>query len=200
MLSQSTKNSEEEIVFEHGLFETDEKIEIATQTLDRNIDFVRNYDNKASFMSAIVGVILSIVFSEGTTVSMIKSLLEELRLQNNSVIVNFPIILYLIFVFLSLTMTMFGAFYLISVFYAQTKGSTRKSRIFFRGICEHEDYFQSFKTAKKHEILDDLIDQIKVNSQIALKKHKRYNIGFLSSIIGLFVFILLITVGMFSMG
>lgn len=200
MLNQSTKNLEEEIVFDYELFDTEEKIKIATQTLERNISFVRNYDNKASFMLAIVGVILSIVFSEDRIINMIMLLFKELSFPNNSGMVNTLIILYLIFMFLSLALTIVGVFCLISVFYAQTKGSTRKSLIFFRGICDQGDYFQSFKTVKKHEFLDDLIDQIKVNSQIALKKHRRYNLGFIFSVIGLFVFIPLITVGMFSVG
>lgn len=200
MLNLSTKNTEEEIFFDYELFDTEKKIEIATQTLERNISFVRNYDNKASFMLAIAGVILSIVFSEDKIINMILSLLKELGAEGNSVGDNVLIIVYLAFMFLSLLLTIIGVVCLITVFYAQTTGSTRKSLIFFRGICEQKDYFQSFKTVKKHEFLDDLIDQIKVNSQIALKKHKRYHYGFLFSIIGLCVFIPLITVGILAVG
>jgi hypothetical protein len=199
-MTEKTLIKSEEIELDYDIFDTDEKIEIATQTLERNIDFVKKCDDKASFTLAIVGVILSIVFSDDRIASMMKLLFKELNYLDNFDIDNTLIILYLILTFLVLLLTIIGVIYLISVFYPQIKGSTRKSLIFFRGICDQEDYFQCFKTVRKHELLDDLIDQINVNSQIALKKYKRFNIGFLLSLIGLSIFILLTTLGMFSIG
>ena len=39
------------------------KIEIATQTLDRNIGFVTNCDNKTSIVLATFGVLIAIIFT-----------------------------------------------------------------------------------------------------------------------------------------
>ena len=39
------------------------KIEIATQTLDRNIGFVTNCDNKTSIVLAVFGVLLAIILT-----------------------------------------------------------------------------------------------------------------------------------------
>lgn len=41
----------------------DEKIEIATKTLERNIGFITGCDNKTSIVLAMLGVILTVVFT-----------------------------------------------------------------------------------------------------------------------------------------
>ena len=43
--------------------EIEYKIEIATQTLDRNIGFVTNCDNKTSIILALVGVLITVILT-----------------------------------------------------------------------------------------------------------------------------------------
>ncbi len=188
---------DEEVIFDCELLDINEKINIATQTLDRNINFVNNCDNKSSFMLAIVGVILSIVFSDDKILTLIKGLLNELTTPKENMIINIFTIIYLFSVAIFSLMTIFGIICLISVFYAQTNGCTIVSLIFFGGICKQKNYSQKYKTMKKHELLEDLIDQINTNAHIAEKKYKRYNRGFKFSLIGLFSFVFFITIGLF---
>lgn len=46
-----------------GTEDIEYKIEIATQTLDRNIGFVTNCDNKTSIVLATFGVLLAIILT-----------------------------------------------------------------------------------------------------------------------------------------
>ena len=67
------------------------KIEVATQTLDRNISFVTNCDNKTSIVLAAFGVLLAIILTnEGLNeiFNIVKTCIETK---------NFCSILYLLF-------------------------------------------------------------------------------------------------------
>lgn len=190
-----SENKTEEIIFDSELLDMNEKINIATQTLDRNIKFVNNCDNKSSFMLAIVGVILSIVFSNDRIFTLIQGLLNELTTSKDNISIKIFTMVYLFSIAIFFIITIIGIGYLISVFYAQTKGSKIVSLIFFDGICKQNDYSQKFKTIKKHQLLEDLIDQINTNAHIAYKKYKRYNCGFKFSAIGLLAFVSFIVIG-----
>lgn len=196
MFKQTPKNSEEEIEFDYELFDTDEKIKIATQTLERNINFVNKCDNKASFILAIVGVILSIVFSDDKTFVLIKELIKNIDLKDNIITSIFTII-YLLLIILSFILIVYGLGCLISVFYAKTNGSKIDSLVYFMGICKHKEYASDFKNMKKHQLLEDLIDQINTNAHIAKEKYNKYNRGFKYLLFGLLVFVVFIIIGVF---
>lgn len=109
------------------------KIEVATQTLDRNITFVQNCDNKTSIVLAAFGVLLTIILTnEGMNkiFDIIKTCIQ---------IKTFCNIFYLVCFAVAIFIMLWGMFNLGSVLIARTSeeavGRTNEnSRIFFAGI------------------------------------------------------------------
>ena len=90
------------------------KIEIATQTLDRNIGFVTNCDNKTSIILASFGVLLAIILTnEGLNeiFSIVKTCIAMKTFCN---------ILYLLCLAGATFVLVFGLFNLVSVLAAKT--------------------------------------------------------------------------------
>ena len=98
--------------------------------------------------------------------------------------------------FSSVIILLSGILFLISVLIArsgisETKGS-KNSLIFFGGINSFNkitNYEKAIKKMDKKDLLDDLISQIYINSKIATKKYRRYNLGLKFTVIGFFLFI-----------
>lgn len=173
------------------------KIEIATQTLDRNIGFITNCDNKTSIVLASFGVLLTIIFTnEGLNkiLNIVKTSIETK---------TFCSILYL-FCLAGATFVLFlGMFYLGSALVAKTSEEAigRKddsSRIFFSGIRKNGDcktYNQKFRAMDEENLLNDLIEQIYINADIADTKYASYNRGLKCTAIGFFFFVAFLLVG-----
>ena len=173
------------------------KIEIATQTLDRNIGFITNCDNKTSIVLASFGVLLTIIFTnEGLNkiLNIVKTSIETK---------TFCSILYL-FCLAGATFVLFlGMFYLGSALVAKTSEEAigRKddsSRIFFSGIRKKGDcktYNQKFRAMDEENLLNDLIEQIYINADIADTKYASYNRGLKCTAIGFFFFVAFLLVG-----
>lgn len=168
----------------------DYQIEITTQTLERNLGFISNCDNKASIILTAVGVLLTIILtSEG--LASIKDILKKSLSQ-----ITFLNFIYMFLFFSSVIILLSGILFLISVLIArsgisETKGS-KNSLIFFGGINSFNkiaNYEKAIKKMDKKDLLDDLISQIYINSKIATKKYRRYNLGLKFTVIGFFLFI-----------
>ena len=179
--------------------EIEYKIEIATQTLERNIGFVMNCDNKASIALAVFGGLLAIVLTnEGLKkiFCIIESCIETK---------NFCSISYLLCFVGSMFILGLGMFNLGRVLVAKTSEGIagRKaadSRIFFAGIKKGGDcknYKQRFCDMSKEELLNDLIEQIYINAEIASFKYYTYNLGLRHIIIGFVLFISLLLIGIY---
>ncbi len=175
------------------------KIDIATQTLDRNIGFVANCDNKTSIVLATFGVLLAIILTnEGLNeiCNIIKTCIEAK---------NFCSTLYLVGFACTILVMLWGMFNLGSVLVAKTseKAIGRKnenSRIFFAGIRKSGDYKtynQRFYAMSNEDLLDDLIEQIYINSDIAHVKYAAYNQGLRLTIIGFILFVVLLLIGIY---
>ena len=174
----------------------DYQIEITTQTLERNLGFISNCDNKASIVLTAVGVLLTIILtSEG--LASIKDILKKSLSQ-----ITFLNFIYMFVFFSSVIILLSGILFLISVLIArsgisETKGS-KNSLIFFGGINSFNkiaNYEKAIKKMDKKDLLDDLISQIYINSKIATKKYRRYNLGLKFTVIGFFLFIGVILFG-----
>ena len=174
----------------------DYQIEITTQTLERNLGFISNCDNKASIVLTAVGVLLTIILtSEG--LASIKDILKKSLSQ-----ITFLNFIYMFVFFSSVIILLSGILFLISVLIArsgisETKGS-KNSLIFFGGINSFNkiaNYEKAIKKMDKKDLLDDLISQIYINSKIATKKYRRYNLGLKFTVIGFFLFIGVILLG-----
>lgn len=176
----------------------DYQIEISTQTLERNLGFISNCDNKASIILTAVGVLLTIILTNdgiSNIFNLIKSCISTK---------TFCDIIFLIVFVASLITLLIGMLLLICVLIAKLdlnriKGIQKnKSRIYFGDIYSHYTYIEykkAFLKMKKNDLLDDLISQIFINSTIATKKYKRYNLGFKLTMIGFFVFIVVLLIG-----
>lgn len=173
------------------------KIEIATQTLDRNISFVTNCDNKTSIVLAAFGVLLAIILTnEGLNeiFNIVKTCIEAK---------NFCSILYLLCFAGAIFVMVLGMFNLGSVLVAKTSEEAigrkdENSRIFFAGIRKSGDYKtynQRFYAMSKEDLLNDLIEQIYINADIASIKYATYNLGFRRTIIGFGLFVVLLLIG-----
>lgn len=175
------------------------KIEIATQTLDRNIGFVVNCDNKTSIALAAFGVLLAIILTnEGINeiFDIIKTCIQ---------IKTFCSMLYLVCFAVAIFVMLLGMFNLGSVLIAKTSEESigrkeENSRIFFAGIRKSGDYKtynQRFCAMSKEDLLNDLIEQIYINADIASTKYATYNLGLKRTSIGFIMFVVLLLVGIY---
>lgn len=180
------------------------KIDIATQTLERNIGFINSCDSKTSIVLTMIGVLLTLILTNDglTAISHIIS---------HSVFGNtFCDILYFIVWLASVGMLVMGIWNLVSVLIAKTKPSTKNSNpttsssmIFFGGILKVGDrtvYHNKFLTMTDQELLDDLIAEIYTNAEIATQKYRRYNQGLKLTVWGFVLFILMFLAGMHIYG
>ena len=168
------------------------QIEISTQTLERNLGFISNCDNKASIILTAVGVLLTIILTnEG--INNIKKILEKCIFQ-----MTFWDFVYTFVFFSSGIILILGILLLISVLIARSgigkkkETKKKKSLIFFGDINSYNtiaDYNKEIKKTNKKEMLDDLISQIYINSKIATKKYRKFNLGLKLTVIGFFLFI-----------
>ena len=175
------------------------KIEIATQTLDRNIGFVTNCDNKTSIVLAAFGVLLAIILTnEGSN--------EIFNIMKACIATKtFCSILYLLCFAGAIFSMVLGMFNLGSVLVAKTSEEAigrkdENSRIFFAGIRKNGDYntyHQKFCAMNKEDLLNDLIEQIYINADIASIKYATYNRGLRRTIVGFIFFVVLLLIGIY---
>ena len=175
------------------------KIEIATQTLERNIGFVANCDNKTSIVLAIIGVFLTIILTNdglNKIYGVINTCIE---------MKTFCSIMYLFALDVAIVVMVLGIYNLCIVLIAKTSETAEgvtltNSRIFFTGINKHgncEIYKAKFYEMGEQELLDELIAQIYINSNIASKKYNKYNKGVKWTIIGFGLFVVILLIGIY---
>ena len=175
------------------------KIEIATQILDRNIGFVTNCDNKTSIVLATFGVLLAIILTnEGVNeiFNIVKTCIEAK---------SFCHIFYSVCFTGAIFLLVWGMFNLGSVLVAKTSEEAlgrkdESSRIFFAGIIKngnYVDYKQKFYAMNREDFLNDLIEQIYINANIASIKYATYNRGLRCTIVGFIFFIVLLLIGIY---
>lgn len=175
------------------------KIEIATQTLDRNIGFVTNCDNKTSIVLATFGMLLAIILTN-------EGLNEIFDIVKVCIAAKtFCSILYLLCFAGSIFSMVLGMFNLGSVLVAKTSEEAigrrnENSRIFFAGIRKngnYNTYHQKFCAMSKEDVLSDLIKQIYINADIASVKYATYNRGIRRTIVGFIFFVVLLLIGIY---
>lgn len=194
-----TKEENFQKITEFSTEDIEYKIDIATQTLERNIGFVTNCDNKTSIVLATFGVLITIILTnEGLNVifSIIKICFETKSFCNIFYLICFTIAIFIMAI---------GIYNLGSVLVARTteESISRKdehSRIFFMGIRKsgnYKTYNQKFYEMNKEELLNDLIEQIYINADIASVKYAKYNRGLKFTIIGFILFVIFLFIGIY---
>lgn len=176
-----------------------EKIEIATQTLERNISFINDCDNKTSVVLTVVGLLLTIVLTNEGLVKIagiFSSCIQKLTCFS---------VLYLVCLVVAVLIMGFGMYNLGSVLIARTKEKAQgydgtNSLVFFTGIRKNMDfkaYREKFYSMELEDLLDDLLAQIYINADIANKKYGNYNTGFKCTIIGFLLFAIILIIGIY---
>ncbi|MBR4291056.1 MAG: hypothetical protein IKT52_10545 [Oscillospiraceae bacterium] len=167
------------------------KIEIATQTLERNIGFVSNCDNKTSIVLTAFGVLFTILLSDDgiqNLYSIISACLTELSFTN---------FVYFILLMISIIVTIIGIIKLGRILIPNTS-ATYSTLIFFSGIQEeknHTKYYNRFCSMTQEDLLQDLTREIYENAAIATKKYEQYTSGFKFSTIGFAMFMIVYILG-----
>lgn len=177
------------------------KIDIATQTLERNIGFINSCDSKTSIVLTAIGVLLTIILTNDGLATIFCIISNSISGK------SFCDILYLIGLLASAVILVIGIWNLMRVLIANTEPSTKSSNstiphsmIFFGGILKvgnHTVYHSKFLEMTDQEILNDLVAEIYINAEIASQKYRRYNRGLKLAALGFVLFILMLLVGMY---
>lgn len=116
---------------EENKIDLDTKIELATQTLERNISFIVNCDNKSSIVLAFIGVILTIILTNDGLKGIFKIIKKCIEVK------TFSNILYLLFLGISIYIMLYGIYNLGKVLIAKVSQKAdglgeRNSNIFLQ--------------------------------------------------------------------
>ncbi|PET27185.1 hypothetical protein CN518_27620 [Bacillus anthracis] len=168
------------------------------ERLDRNLDWIKSCDTKASIVIAVLGVFLTIFTSENS-IDMLKTILSQ-PIKH----ISFSNFLYLISFISSLAIFIFGLYCLIRVLIPRLSKETQvyertynDSLYFFETIAKNS--FQEFKnkveqTSEDDEI-KDILFQIYINAKICTIKYNYYSKGIKYSSLGVTGILILYIVG-----
>lgn len=198
-MSSSTEKEKNIGHVESEPYSLEQKIETATQILERNIGFVANCDNKTSIVLSAFGVLITIILTNDglkEIFHIVKCCFEDKSFCN---------IFYLLCFIGSIVVTGLGILNLCGVLIAKTNEEARglkstNSRIFFSGIqgCgDFNTYRDRFNSMNQEELLTELIEQIYINASIATRKYRKYNLGFKQIIVGFVWFVIIFLIGIY---
>lgn len=157
------------------------------QRLDRQLDWIKSCDTKASIVLAMVGIFLTLFLSEQSLV-MIKRILTESIFS-----INFSNVLYLTFFICSWSLFIYGALSLVKVLVPQNKkvldgeGLHQESLYYFETISANSfnEFKQRVQSQNEDEEVEDILSQIYVNAQICTLKYKYFSRGIKLTFIGM---------------
>ena len=186
-------NSTDQLLNEKDL---DFKINIATETLNRNISFINSCDNKTSIVLTAEGVIFTLLMTNNTFADAINII--KLYISHK----DCYIIFYCLGLGIALLFLLIGLIYLGSVLIAKTSSEIiedkrNPSNIFFCDIDSNEnvmEYENKFYNMNKADLLKDLITQIYINANIATIKYKNYNKGVNNTMGGLIILFIMLCI------
>jgi len=178
--------------------EMKEKKEYADLTYEQVSSWINNCDSKASILLALIGVILSIVFTNdfilGGITERINQVVNVFKEEaSNSVcdiIITYAILIILV---LSIGYLICSLSKMIQVLYARLDDSRDKenpSVSYFRSIAakSFDDYKSIVDGISKESLVDDKLHQVYDCSCICTRKFTLYNDGVKSMKIGLILF------------
>lgn len=170
------------------------KNKISKEDMYKNLEiinqWINNSDGKTSIVLGLVGIFLTIIF---TNSNMVKTLLNIIKKLISNVC--FCDVLYLLFLGITIFICFYGLWLLIMVLLPTLKMNKKeiKSYMYFGSISKYatfNGFKDELKNASDENIVDDLLNQIYQNSIICNKKHvnfingvKYFLIGFIATII-----------------
>lgn len=178
-----------------------EHIEKSKISLERVNDWINSFDTKAETGLALVGVLLTLIFTNGGLSAMYELFKKVFPPK------SFCTILYITFFVIAAGILLYGLAHLIFVLVAKIDMSTfsevgleTNSVLFFGSISKrplYKDFYHDMTTQSKEDYLNDLISQIYINSKIAADKYLKYNRGIKWTFIGFIAFILIFVMGIY---
>lgn len=158
-------------------------------------EWINNSDNKTSIVLGIVGIILTIIFSNGEIINNLLKIVNKLILD-----INFDDILYIIIFILLTCFCVYGLYCLIKVLIPtlKIKFKNTKSFMYFGSVCKYsnfKEYKDDLLNANEDDILDDLLNQIYLNSIICNQKFINFAKGIKIFLIGLIGTIIMYIIG-----
>lgn len=184
--------------------EKNEIKQYADDTYEQISSWINNCDSKASILLALVGVILSIVFTSQYLLDGIASLTKEVvsLIKGEGTSCACASFFILIILVMSIGFIFDSIRNLISVLYAHMDDSRDKnspSISFYRSIGSksYDEYKKLVEDISEDALIEDKLRQVHDCSKICTRKFTTYNDGISSMKIGLvflaiFVFLLLI--------
>ena len=166
------------------------------------MDFTFNCDNKASFLGAVIGVLITAIASATPFWEIIKKLKQSgiVYFEGGESVVfdrlSFSCGLCLSIGVIAILVALFAIFFVLK---ARLKTTHANSLIFFGSIAntKEEDYKTSIEGYDENKQKEDYIRQIHICSQICTKKFKAYNVAVVSSIVSLIAFSLFVIISIF---
>lgn len=166
--------------------------------LDRNLDWIKSCDTKASIVIAGIGLLLTIFTSQQSLKgvgAILTAAVKEL---------NFANLLFLFMMLSSFLLIIYGCYNLIRVLVPRLKkdvsrisGTRGNSLYYFETIADLD--FASFKHNMEQEDVDaeleDILSQIYINAKICSIKYKYYGNGIRFSFVGIAALIILYIFG-----
>ena len=141
-------------------------------------------------------MIITVLFTNDSIIKKYTDLLKEV-IKN----INFSDVLYILFIVLSIGIIFWGLYKLIKVLIPtlQTKFNLKKpSHIYFGSIANFNssvEFKKSLNDTTEEELIDDLLNQVYINSIICINKFKNFQIGLKFSLSGFLLLIFLIIIG-----
>lgn len=167
----------------------------AYKNLDIINSWISNSDTKASIILGLVGVVITIIFSNGSFINTMDELTKNVFSN-----MNFSDVLYFAFTLASLSLFTFGIYRLVRVLIPvlKTNSSFKKSYIYFGYISNHpsfSDFKADINNATEEELQNDILNQIYINSCICKNKFSNFIYGLRYFIIGLILLIIMLIIG-----
>ncbi len=151
------------------------KKEDAYQSLGMINTWINNIDAKISFALALAGVLIGIIFSAGLPNAWQKvSKVSKLPELNGGEIIA-AILVFLLYIVSFLTILCF-----MLAIIARVKNLDNAPSVFFFGSIgkmKLQDYEDKVSKITDQQIIEDLVEQIHMNSKICSKKAQWYNLG-----------------------
>ena len=175
------------------------KRNINEERLNKNFEnintWINNCDNKASVMLGFIWIIAKIVLTNNDFITLFIKLIIS-ACKN----INFSDFLYLIFLFGTLLMIIYGIYKIFKVICPTLKNTSSegKSLIYYDSISQMDFllYNEQISKSSNEDYIEDLLSQIYINSKICSKKFKNFKFGFSYTMLGLILFSILFVIGL----
>jgi len=174
-------------------------IEEAFDVLDRVIGFINSCDNKTSIALGIAAAILTIIFSSDG-VENITAKASAIMFPPSGSTITIGEVAYLVILLLSVILIAAGLVSLVLTLTARI-GSAGNSVIYFEHIAKLKDaktYVEHVASVSKDELIEDILTQTYINSDICSEKYRHYNRGLKLTAIGFVALIAVMAISTFG--